>query len=176
MNLNLSTERLHLRPFNPSDAPRVQILANDPRIAETTLNIPYPYSLDDAKSWIDRHSTFIENGEIYPFAIVIRDTNEFVGAISIRPEYRHKRGEIAYWIGQKFWNKGYMTEAAERVVQFGFETLELHKIWGMSLTFNPASGKVLTKVGMTKEGTLREHFYKDGKFLNVDMFGMSKSE
>ncbi|MGP4071778.1 GNAT family N-acetyltransferase [Piscibacillus sp. B03] len=170
MNLNLFTERLQLRPFTLEDTPRVYELAKDPAIAETTLNIPNPYTLEIAEDWIKKHDELRESG-IYPFALVLKEEHEVIGAMSIRVDQRHKRGELAYWIGKNYWGKGYATEAAQRIAEFGVTDHLLHKIWAQALTFNPASARVMQKIGMTKEGTLVDHFYKDGKFLSVDVYG-----
>ncbi|WP_054752558.1 GNAT family N-acetyltransferase [Piscibacillus salipiscarius] len=159
MNLNLSTKRLKLRPFTMNDASHVYELANDPAITETTLNIPYPYTLEDAEEWIIMPDDSRKNG-IYPFAIVLKEENQLIGAMTIGVNQRHKRGELAYWVGQNYWGQGYATEAAERIVQFGIQELLLHKMWAQALTFNPASAKVMQKIGMKKEGTLIDHFYK----------------
>ncbi|SEQ79367.1 GNAT family N-acetyltransferase [Piscibacillus halophilus] len=171
MDLNLSTNRLHLRPFTIDDAPRVYELASDRAIYETTLNIPQPYTLDTAKDWINRHHELIDKGEIYPFAIILKDQNLLIGAMSIRVDRQHKRGELAYWVGKSYWSQGYATEAAERVTHFAQNELLIHKVWAQALTINPASSKVMIKLGMEKEGTLAEHYYKDGKFLDVDVYG-----
>ncbi|TFB14230.1 N-acetyltransferase [Filobacillus milosensis] len=173
MNLTLQTERLILKPFTLNDAPRVVELANDPDLARTTLNIPYPYTIDSAKDWISKHPSQIEEESVYPFAIYNQQDNRLIGTMSIRPNHRHKRGEIAYWIGKDYWGQGFATEAAKRVIKFGSDELLLNKIWAMSLTDNPGSIKVMRKVGMKKEGTLIEHFYKDRKFLDVNVYGMS---
>jgi len=77
-------------------------------------------------------------------------------------EADHRRAELGYWIGVPYWGKGYATEAARSVVNYGFSTLELHRIFASHVPANPASGRVLTKIGMRHEGRLLGHILKWG--------------
>src|SRR6185312_13696794 len=122
---SLKTERLLLRPFSLEDAPAVQAMASALEVADTTLNIPHPYPEDGAATWIASHSGLRERGE-YPFAIVRRRDSELVGAMGLHVDERHSKAELGYWIGVPYWNQGYATEAARRMVQWGFEELGLN--------------------------------------------------
>jgi hypothetical protein len=73
--------------------------------------------------------------------------------------YHRQRCEY-YWIGKPYWGLGYATEAAEEVVRYGFEDLALHRIQAKHFGSNPASGKVMRKVGMSQEGVRPEHYKK----------------
>ena len=94
------------------------------------------------------------------FAAVLREGGTLVGSIALHPNARDDNGEIGYWIGRPYWGQGYATEAAREVVRYGFEELGLHRVHANHLGSNPASGKVLEKVGMTREGTRPEHYKK----------------
>ncbi len=171
----LETERLLLRPFELSDAPRVRELAGDKAIADTTLNIPYPYEKGMAEEWISTHQTKFETGKLVTFAIVLNETQELIGAIGLGINKMFKRAELGYWIGKPFWNNGYCTEAAHTVIKHGFSELGLHKIVATHLTRNPASGKVMEKLGMTKEGVFKEHVIRWDKFEDLVSYGILKS-
>jgi len=79
----IETERLDLRPFDLSDAADVQQLANDPRIADVTQNIPHPYEDGMAEEWISTHQSAYESGKRVQFAIQLKSTCEFLGCISL---------------------------------------------------------------------------------------------
>lgn len=146
------TERLLLRALQLADAVDVQRLAGDRDIADTTLNVPHPYEDGMAEAWILGQQSKIECGELSVFAITLKTNGELIGTIGLRIDPGMSRANLGNWIAKPFWNKCYCTEAALRVVQFGFEDLNLNRLHAEHLDRNPASGKVLQKIGMTKEG------------------------
>lgn len=169
----IETERLMLRPFTLADAADVQRLANDPAIADTTLHIPYPYPDGAAESWINTHRERWENGLGIVCAVTLRASGELVGAISVLGISRdHLRGEMGYWIGQRYWGNGYCTEAARGLIRFCFEEMALHRIIATHVARNPASGRVMVKAGMRCEGTLREHVRKQGVYEDLLTYGI----
>jgi RimJ/RimL family protein N-acetyltransferase len=169
----LTTERLVLRPFTPADAPAVQRLASDRAIAESTLLIPHPYPEGAAAEWIAGHDDQSNN---HIFAITLRDVDEAMGAIGLHVDRNHGRAEIGYWLGVPYWNRGYATEAARAVVNYVFNDLNLHRVFAFHFTRNPASGRVLQKIGMQHEGTMRQHVMKWGEPVDVDYYGAVRGE
>lgn len=151
-------------------------LAQDPEISQNTLNFPFPYSIDHAKKWIEMADKNFENKESFVFALIIQETGEFIGGIGIHPSASKTKAEIGYWIGKKFRNKGYATEAVERILKFGFEDLELEMIYATHFTYNPISGNILKKVGMAHKGILKEHYQKNGKFEDVILYEKQRNE
>jgi RimJ/RimL family protein N-acetyltransferase len=100
-----------------------------------------------------------------------------IGVVGLQQIARDRlRAELGYWIGVPWWGKGYATEAARAVVRYGFDELGLHKIHAHYLTRNPASGKVLERVGMRREGMLREEVRKWGRFEDVILCGILRSD
>jgi [ribosomal protein S5]-alanine N-acetyltransferase len=173
----LHTRRLLLRPFTPADAGDVQRLAGDRAIADTTANIPHPYPDGLAEQWIANQRKKFETGELLAFAMVLRDPNSLIGAISLMDITReHERAEIGFWVGKPYWNQGYCTEAAEAVVQYGFSALNMYRIHSTVLKRNPASSRVMLKLGMTPEGCLRAHDKKWEQFEDILLYGMLRSE
>jgi RimJ/RimL family protein N-acetyltransferase len=158
----LTTERLVLRPFRTDDAPVVQTLAGDFAVADTTLNVPHPYLDGMAEEWIAKHGPAWESGALATFAITLRSAG-VVGAISLTLAPTHCRAELGYWVGRPYWNRGFATEAASAILEFGFTTLELNRIQAMHMTRNPASGRVLQKLGMRLEGIHRQYYWKTGR-------------
>ena len=172
----LETVRLVLRPFTVADAPDVQRLAGEREVASTTLNIPHPYEAGMAEQWINTHHEVYESGEGVNFALVRRADHALIGAIGLRLQPPQARAELGYWIGIPFWRQGYCTEAAQAVVRYGFEVLSLHRIYATHMTRNPASGRVMQKLGMTYEGCARQHVQKWGVFEDLAMYGILRSE
>jgi RimJ/RimL family protein N-acetyltransferase len=168
----LETNRLRLRPFSLADAPTVQALAGAVEVASTTLTIPHPYEDGMAESWIATHEPGYDTGEQATFAIVLKETGELIGAIGLTINASHRRGEMGYWVGVPFWNHGYATEAADALLAFGFDLLELHRIHAVHLSRNPASGRVMQKAGMRHESTQRQHILKRGVFEDVEGYGL----
>jgi [ribosomal protein S5]-alanine N-acetyltransferase len=151
----VETERLVLRPFQTSDAARVRELAGERAIADTTATIPHPYPEGAAEAWIASHDPDWQAGRGLALAITLRD-GEFVGAIGLRIDLANDSGELGYWIGKPHWNRGFASEAALAVLDYAFTTIGLNRVAAVHLVRNPASGRVMEKIGMTQEGVLRE--------------------
>jgi RimJ/RimL family protein N-acetyltransferase len=172
----LETARLILRPFTLADAPEVKRLAGDRAIASTTLSIAHPYEVGMAERWISVHQAAFEQGTQYSFAITRRADGALLGAIGLHPNPAHRRAELGYWIGVPYWNQGYTSEAAEAVLGYAFTTLGLHRVFAQHVTRNPASGRVMQKIGMTYEGTLRHHTLKWDVFEDIAIYGILQQD
>ncbi|MGD0506711.1 MAG: GNAT family N-acetyltransferase [Terriglobales bacterium] len=168
----LQTERLTLRPYALSDIPALVPLIGAREVAATTLRIPHPYTESDAREFIARMQEGLLSGSELRLGIVVRESNTLCGGVGLRIEADHRRAELGYWIGVPYWGNGYATEAASAVVKYGFETLRLNRIFASHFANNPASAKVLRKIGMRHEGCLRAHVLKWGEFLDLEMYGM----
>jgi RimJ/RimL family protein N-acetyltransferase len=168
----LETERLILRPLEISDSETIRALAGTDEVYRSTLDIPHPYETGMAEKWISTHPSQFYNGEGVTLAITLRSEKSIIGAIGLMITKNHQRAELGYWIGPEQWNKGYCTEAAAAVVKYGFNVLNLHKITANHFESNPASGRVLSKVGMIREGRLADEVFKDGKFETLIIYGI----
>ncbi len=172
----LKTHRLILRPFTLEDAPEVTRLAGDRAIAETTRQIPHPYEEGMAGEWIGTHAAKFEVGEEINFAVTLRADGTLLGAISLMNIEKGHQAELGYWIGVPYWGHGYATEAARCVVDYALTTLNLARVHAHHLSRNPASGKVMRKIGMKFEGCRRRHFLKWGQFEDIEMYGILREE
>lgn len=172
----LCTKRLILRPFELSDAKTVQELAGDWAIADTTLSIPYPYEDGAAEQWISTHKGKFEAREFVNFAVILRRKGQLVGAIGLALAPHFDRAELGYWTGKPFWDKGYCTEASEAVLEYGFLQLGLNRIYAQHLKRNPASGRVMQKLGMRREGTVRQHVKKWSNYEDLVIYGLLRTE
>ena len=167
----LQTARLVLRPFEASDASMVRTLAGDREVYETTTTIPHPYKEGMAEHWISTHQGDYDNDKGLHLAITLKD-GTLLGAIGFKFSLANNRAEVGYWIGVPHWNQGFCTEALQAIIEFGFRTLGLHKITARHLLANEASGRVLIKTGMWKEGELKDEVLKDGVFHTVAAYAI----
>lgn len=172
----LTTPRLTLRPFVPDDAFDVERLAGAREIADTTLNIPHPYPHGGAAQWIALHGPAWIDCTGVTFAIVANETGKLVGAVGLTIKREFARGELGYWIAKAQWGRGYATEASEAILDFGFRTLGLHRIQAHHLVRNPASGRVMQKLGMRQEGIERDAVIKWGRHESIVLYSILEPE
>ena len=163
----LHTERLILRSFTLEDASDVQRLANDPDMASTTDEIEYPYEDGTAEGWIQGCHEWFEDGERTNLAVTLRSDGTLIGKIGLnfRIHLPYKDAELGYWIGKPYWNRGYCTEAAKAVVAYGFREHDIELIYAYYFKRNPASGRMLEKIGMHYTEYIpkdpERHFFED---------------
>jgi [ribosomal protein S5]-alanine N-acetyltransferase len=174
--LMLETERLILRSFTLADIPDLVPLISAREVAATTLRIPHPYVEAHAREFITNMGSQPEGNPETAFAIVVRDGNRLCGGISLRVEREHQRAELGYWIGVPYWGNGYATEASLALLRYGFDELELQRIFASHFQHNAASANVLRKIGMRHEGCQRAHILKWGQFLDSELYGILRSE
>ncbi|MCG9126273.1 GNAT family N-acetyltransferase [Candidatus Poribacteria bacterium] len=173
----LHTERLLLRPFLLEDASEVQRLAGDRDIAANTAVIPHPYEEGMAEEWIRTHRQSLEDGTAFNLAIILKDNVRFepsdlIGAIGITIDTTNRIGELGFWIGKPYWNKGYCTEAAKEILKYGLDEIGLKSIHAFHLGRNPASGRVLQKIGMKYEDSFPNAIEKWGKMEDLIKYNM----
>jgi ribosomal-protein-alanine N-acetyltransferase len=172
----LQTARLTLRSYTPADIPALLPLIGAREIAATTLRIPHPYTESYAQEYVAIARQDMLSGKGLRIGVFLRESEFLCGGVGMRIEADHRHAELGYWIGVPYWGNGYAAEAATAIVQFGFETLKLHRIFASHTTNNPASAKVLKKIGMHYEGRQRAHILKWGEFLDIDLYGMLASD
>ncbi len=173
---HLESLRLVLRPFTAADAADVQRLAGEYAIADTTLNIPHPYEDGMAEDWIATHQREFEAGKQVTLAVTLRDTDQLIGAIGLIVERRFDSAELGYWVGKPFWNKGYCTEAAVTLMKHGFDEVGLNRIAARHLARNPASGRVMEKAGMQREGVARQATKKWDSYEDMLLYAALRDE
>ncbi|ESU18764.1 GCN5-related N-acetyltransferase [Flavobacterium cauense R2A-7] len=152
MNIKIETERLILRPIIPSDAEGMFILDSNPNVHTYLGNNPIK-SIDEAKGYIENiQNQYIQNGT-GRFAVVLKDTNEFIGWAGIKlltePENNHVNVyEIGYRLQEPHWGKGYGSEAAKAWLEYGFTEMKIQKMYASVNKENAASKRILEKLGM----------------------------
>ena len=178
----LKSRLLELRPLRASDAQRVAELANDEELSRNVRSFGFPYTLDDANEWLHQLPEEWDRGQSAVFAICPRENDsssesQLVGAAGIVLDQQSNRGELGYWIGRGYWGQGIATEAGKLMLDFAFGQLCLNKVTAECLTRNPASAKVLEKLGLKQEGYFEKHFRKleGDEYCDVRAFGLPRS-
>jgi ribosomal-protein-alanine N-acetyltransferase len=173
----IQTERLVLGAFEDAEAPELQRLAGAREIADTTLMIPHPYELAHAEQFIALQRDGVIEGHDLIFAIHRLADARLVGTVALREiDPVHLQAELGYWIGVPYWKQGYATEAARAVVDLGFARLGLNRIYAHHMGRNPASGRVLERIGMQREGVLRHRVRKWGQFEDVVIYSVLRDD
>jgi [ribosomal protein S5]-alanine N-acetyltransferase len=172
MGLCFETARLKLRSYTEADIPELLALIGTPEVAATTLRIAHPYTEDDARAFL---ALAQEPDKIW-LAITRRSDGRQIGGVGLRVEEQHQHAELGYWLGVPYWGNGYATEAAREMLRHGFDDLDLHRIFASHFRHNPASGRILRKLGMSHEGCQREHLRKWDQFVDSELYGILRSE
>jgi RimJ/RimL family protein N-acetyltransferase len=162
----------NLRKFRKSDVDSLVKHANNYNVAKfLTSEFPYPYFKKDAEPFI----AFISNeNPTKVFAIEIK--GEAAGAIAITPqtELDRKDGELGYWISEKYWNHGIATLAIEKIVDYGFKTFDINRIYATPFIENKASQRVLIKSGFKQESSSKVTIIKNNEPYEVFIFSKYK--
>lgn len=174
---DLLTDRLLLTPPSQSDLEDITAQINSTEeIPRNIFNIPNPYTLADAENWLAICHEGWKSGSAFRFALRDKRSGRFIGMIGLHPVNEHRKAEVGYWLGKEFHGRGYAGEALMAVLRFGFETLDLNKIFATHFTQNPASGKVMEKAGMKHEGFLKQEYYHQNEFQDVHRYCILKSQ
>jgi len=172
----IETPRLWLRPFSHADARAVQSLAGAHEVADTTANIPHPYLDGMAETWIDGHRLAWEKHQHLSLAITAKPEAQLVGAVGLVFAAEHDRADLGYWIGVPFWKNGFATEAAGAVVDFGFRVMGLQRVQAHHFARNSASGHVMLKLGMKREGIAPRAFKKHERYEDLVHYGLLRRD
>ncbi|MEO5644271.1 MAG: GNAT family N-acetyltransferase [Bacteroidia bacterium] len=172
----LNTERLTLRKIRIDDIPSLLRYVNNRAISDQIFNIPYPYHEEDAIFRMNFVYQGFKNKERYVFAITLKDNDELIGEIGLHLDKENNCAQFGYWIGEPFWNKGIATEAAAAILKFGFEKLELNKIYATHYPDNEASGKVMINNKMIMEAELKDQYRIDNVYKSVNQYRLTKKE
>ncbi len=142
----LITKRLKLRKIELGDVSSLLKYANNKNISDQIFNIPFPYQEEDAIYRLNFVLQGFKNKERYVFAITLKDSKEFIGEIDLHLDKANNSAQLGYWIAEPFWGKGIATEATSEILKFGFEKLNLSKIYATHYTENKTSGKVMLTI------------------------------
>jgi [ribosomal protein S5]-alanine N-acetyltransferase len=176
-NLLLETERLILREFREEDWRDVQEYRSD---AVVVKYLPFePATEKETKTLIAKILAFqkAQPRTVYNFAMINKQDDKVIGSCSLELSTDgDKQGEIGYVLNRNSWNQGLMTECVRKVISFGFGQLGMHRIFGGCDPANIASYRVMEKLGMQKEGHLREHEFWKGAWRDFLLYSILEQE
>ena len=158
----ITTERLLLKLPQECDAPQIAELANNQQVSQNLGTMPFPYGLEDALGWI-KQQTEVHGSNGYNFAIFEKSNATFMGTISIF-NLMNGAPEYGFWLGEPFWGKGYVSEAALTLRDVVFETLNAPFLLSKHMLDNPASGRIAEKCGLKEVERLPLWSRARGKF------------
>ena len=170
----IETERLTLRPWRLDDVDDVLAYAQDGEWSRYLRLLPRPYHRSDAEQFVARQ--ILRDRKTHPgWAVSLEDT--VIGGLNLRLRSEHRLGEMGYSIARRHWGQGFCTEAALAVLDVAFESCgELNRIRAMADEENKSSQRVMEKLGMTKEGVLRQNRVERGEAFDEAWWGILRSE
>ena len=172
----LETPRLILRRLEMRDAPDLFDYSRDPQVAKHVL-WDAQTSVSEARAYVRYMLRRYRAGEPASWGIEEKETGRVVGTIGYMWYQRDNNAcEVGYSLARRRWNRGYMTEALAEVLRFSFEDLGVHRVEAQHEVENAASGAVMRKCGMRKEGTLRGRLYNKGRYVDVDLYDMLRED
>lgn len=174
--MTLESERLILRKGKQEDVDAITALASDVSISKYT-QVPYPYERKHAEQYVAQVEEHWKQKTGAPFVITLKETGEIIGTIGfVKLDKEKGVAELGYWLGVPFRGNGYTVEAAQLLLQYGFNTLGLRRVYANVFTVNLASVPILKKLGFTREGMLRQTDVRDGEVLDEYIYGLLVDE
>lgn len=165
----IKSKKFILREFKKGDENSLQKSINNKKIYNNTSRIPYPYTMEHAKDWVNRNIKAYKKQKSELFNFVIDINGKVVGSVGFS-SIKNKQAELGYWLAEKYWDKGVMTQAVKLAVNFAFKNLGLIKITGRVFIHNPASKRVMEKAGFQFKKIIKNDAKKDGKNIDSWLF------
>ncbi len=163
-----------LRPFKEGDEKSLVKNLNNKNIIKNLANVPFPYRLKHAKSWIEINLKEHQNKKSTIAVFVIDVGGDVVGSVAFHKIVPGHKAEVGYWLEEDYWGQGIMTEALRLITEFGFGKLKLRRLQLDAYSFNKASMRVAEKAGYGFEGIMKKGVKKDGKFIDVHIYSKIK--
>lgn len=161
-----------LRPWKITDAENLVLYANNENIARFMTNqFPHPFTAEHAIAFINNA---IQYQPTKIFAITVN--KQAIGGIGIHPQtdIYCNNAELGYWLAQPFWGQGIATNAIKQMVDYGFKTFNINRIYARPYGNNMASQKVLQKAGFILEATLQKTIFKNNELLDELIYAVRK--
>jgi RimJ/RimL family protein N-acetyltransferase len=177
MAVRIETKRLVIREYLVDDFAYVHEYCQNP---DVTLHMNWgPNSPVQTREFIDRSLDFATGDPrvIYELAVVCKDAGHVIGGIGLRiKNFSLREADMGYCYSPSVWGRGFGTEAAQAMLKFGFETLELHRIWATCALDNKGSEAIMRKNGMTKEAHFRQNEMIKGRWRDTLLYAMLDQE
>jgi len=165
---------IKIRKWELSDIDNLVRFANNKKVSDNLADaFPFPYSKEFGLEFINRVSN---EKPTRIFAITYK--NKAIGSIGIFPDqdiYRNNAA-IAYWIAEPYWGKGVATSAIEQILSYGFDKLDVTRIYAKPFGTNIGSQRVLEKTGFELEATISKAVFKNSTYLDEKIYGIRKTK
>ena len=172
----LETERLVLRPVRRTDVRDLFAWTSDPEVARYVLWEAHR-SPADTRAYISYMRNLYRRGLPGSWAVVLRETGRVIGTVGFMwYSDANRAAEAGYSFSREYWNRGYATEALRAAVGAAFAALPLNRLEAQHDVRNPASGRVMEKSGMRKEGILRGRLYNKSGFVDVALYAVLNTD
>lgn len=163
-----------IRPWEKSDLNNLVKYANNPDIAKNLSDqFPFPYTEENGAAFIEFAT---KDTLIHIFAIEIN--GEAAGGIGLHPQTDifQKNAELGYWLGEPFWGNGIITKAIQQIIEFGFATFEIDRIFARAFASNIPSQKVLKKNNFKLEARFEKTLFKNGEYLDELIYAIRRKD
>ena len=161
---------ISLRDFQQQDTEQLISILNDTSVTQfLSSKIPSPYTASDANWWITEGS----KSELIK-AITLDD--QLIGCVSVLPgEFEFNRsGELGYWLAKEYWQQGITAKAATMLLETVFTKTNIVRVFAYVCEDNPASMKLLQKLGFEQDAILKNAMFKQQQFFNAHLFSLIK--
>ena len=173
---DLETPRLRLRRLTMRDAADIYHYSRDTEVARHVLWEAHR-SIGDSRAYLRYMLRRYRNHEPASWGIEWKQTGEIIGTVGFMwIQSDNASAELGYSLSRDYWNRGIMTEAVGAVIRHGFGSMNLNRIEAQHETTKPASGAVMRKCGMVKEGTLRQRLYNKGRYVDVELYAILRQD
>ena len=172
----LETADLMLRKPSMKDAKDIYRYASDPEVARYVLWEPHR-SLAETKSFIRYLRSRIRAGYPSSWVVALRETGMVIGTVGfIWYSDENRSAELGYSYSREYWNHGYATQALQAVIDAVFLSLPVNRLEAQHDVRNPASGRVMEKCGLRKEGILRNRILNKGEYVDTALYALLRSD
>ena len=176
MTLPIVTERLVIRRYTHDDIPDVLEFASHPSVARIIFR-DVQVTEEEVRKYVDLQNSYqpFEKDRVFELAVERKEDGKVIGFLGFICQ-DHRQGEMGWGLGVAHRGQGYATEAARAVMDYGFNSLGLHRIHADTGTDNVASWRIMERLGMKREGRLRDSVYEEGKWQDRYVYGMLVDE
>ncbi|PEA53655.1 N-acetyltransferase [Bacillus pseudomycoides] len=172
----LITERLCLRPLTIEDAPDVFEYASNPEISTYTVWYPHE-TLQDSYIFVQSILDQYDCREMATYGIELKEEKKIIGTCGfIEYDENHHKAELAYALSPNYWGQGFATEAAKACISYGFEKLQLNRIEAGCHASNAQSERMMKRLGMQYEGTMRKDMFVKGAYRDTKIYSILREE
>ena len=159
-----------LRSFRPGDAASLAKYANNRNVSRNLRDrFPFPYHIGDAEAFIR-----LASEQDHETIFAIASDAEAIGGIGLElyDDVHRRSAQVGYWLGEPFWGRGIATLALQAITDYAFAQFDLARVYAYVYEWNPASARVLEKVGYEYEGRLRKSITKDEQTIDQWLYAM----